>query len=391
MQAKNDITDFLDLFRQACIAGEFIRLTLGKPAKSNVDIQNVYIRPIEIKKQLMLSFVFRHATKDITKNFSIDDAIVQVKSLVGYVFFHAVLFTARNDIQLLFNKKHIPRLLTGKATQSVLRGLSHDRMKKRLIETEGNIWMQKLGITNKKFEVIPKMHDKYRQINKYVELIDPMLDPIKSGSRFDVADMGSGKGYLTFSLYEHLVNNRKMDARIAGVEMRDELVKSCNKIAADTGFKNLTFIKSSIADFKAEGLDMLIALHACDTATDDAIFKGIVSEARYIVVAPCCHKQVRKAMQPPENLEPALKHGIFAERQAELITDALRALMLEKFGYKTKVFEFISTEHTPKNVMITGVKTGKIVNKVALSEQIHALKKIYGIESHYLEELIEGY
>jgi hypothetical protein len=391
MQAKNDIAGFLDLFKQSFMAGDFLKLTLGKPVKSASKFQNVYVRPVEIKKQLMLSFVFRHDTKDITKNFSIDDAIIQLKSIIGKDFFHAILFTAKHDIQLLFNNKHIPRLLTSKATQSVLHEFSHDRIKKRLIKAENNIWLQKLGITNKKFEVIPKMQDKFRQINKYVELIDGMLDDIKSGSRFDVADMGSGKGYLTFSLYEHLVNNRKMDARIAGVEMRDELVKSCNKIAADTGFKNLTFIKSSIADFKVEGLNMLIALHACDTATDDAIFKGIVSEARYIVVAPCCHKQVRKAMQPPENLEPALKHGIFAERQAELITDALRALMLEKFGYKTKVFEFISTEHTPKNVMITGVKTGKIVNKVALSEQIHALKKIYGIESHYLEELIEGY
>ncbi len=390
MQAKKDIAGFLDLFKQSFVAGDFLKLTLGKPVKSASKFQNVYVRPVVIKKQLMLSFVFRYENKDVTKNFLIDDAIIQLKSIIGKDFFHAILFTAKHDIQLLFNNKHIPRLLTSKATQSVLHEFSHDRIKKRLIKAEENIWLQKSGITNKQFEVIPKMQDKFRQINKYVELIDGMLGRIQPGSSFSVADMGSGKGYLTFSLYDYLVNNRKIDARITGVEMRDDLVDSCNKIASDTGFNNLSFIKSNIVDFEAEGLDMLIALHACDTATDDAIFKGIVANARYIIVAPCCHKQVRRVMQSPEDLEPALKHGIFAERQAELITDALRALMLEKFGYKTKVFEFVSTEHTPKNVMITGVKTCKIVNKVALSEQIHALKKFYGIESHYLEELLEG-
>lgn len=235
------------------------------------------------------------------------------------------------------------------------------------------------------------MQDKYRQINKYVELVDAMLGDDDFSAPFRVADMGSGKGYLTFGLYDHLVNNRKIEAQITGVEMRKELVETCNRIARGADFTHLQFIHSNINDFDVAGYKMLIALHACDTATDDAIFQGIVAGAKFIVVAPCCQKQVRKSMQPPDNLKPILRHGIFAERQAELITDALRALILEKYGYQTKVFEFISTEHTPKNLMIFGVKSDKIVDKNRISSQIHEIKSFYGVENHYLEDLLMSY
>lgn len=391
MNTNDPLTDFLDHFQNAFAEGQFVKMTLGKPPKAKSDLKNVYVRPVAIKNQLMLSFVFRYVTRDVTKNFVAGEAMEQLKALLGQDFLHAILFTGHHDIQLAFNKKRIPRLVFSKATQSLLQDVSHDREKHRLINTEGNIWLQQLGITNKNFEVLPKMQDKYRQINKYVELIDSMLGESKPGRKIRVADMGSGKGYLTFSLYDHLLNNRKMDVSVTGVEMRDELVRICNRIAAEAGFDNLKFIKSNIVDFDAVEIDMLIALHACDTATDEAIFEGITGQAEYIVVAPCCHKQVRKVMQPPEELTPVLKHGIFAERQAELITDALRALLMEKYGYKTKVFEFISTEHTPKNVMIVGVKSGENVDKVAISNQIHSIKTFYGIEKHHLEYLLAGY
>jgi hypothetical protein len=391
MHTNDPLSGFLDHFQSAFAEGQLVKMTLGKPPKAKSELKNVYVRPVAIKMQLMLSFVYRYETRDVTVNFNVDEATEQLKTLLGREFLHAIIFTVHHDLQLAFNKKRVPRLIVSEATQSLLQDVSHDREKHRLIKTEGNIWLQQLGITNKNFEVVPKMQDKFRQINKYVELIDAMIDENKSGKIFRVADMGSGKGYLTFSLYDHLVNNRKMDVRITGVEMRDDLVIKCNRIAKEAGFDHLHFVKSNIADFDASEPDMLIALHACDTATDDAIFRGITGQAGYIVVAPCCHKQVRKAMQPPDELKPMLKHGIFAGRQAELITDALRALIMERYGYKTKVFEFISTEHTPKNIMIAGVKTSENVDKVTISKQIHKIKILYGIEKHHLEELLAGY
>ena len=382
---------FLEKFSDSVKSGIFIKITLGKPTKSAGDLKNLYVRPVEIKGERLISMLYRHQTKDITKNYLLRDAILVLSDLIGEMFLHATLFTQSADIQLIYNKKRIPSLLIGKPTLSLLQPLTHDHQKSRLIKAEANVYLQQLGVTNANFEVLPKMNDKFRQINKFVELIDSMLDGWKLPPKIRVSDMGSGKGYLTFALYDHLVNNLKVDAEISGVELREDLVNGCNTIAQSAGFKNLHFHKSSIQDYDAAGSDMLIALHACDTATDDAIAKGIIAGAGFIVVAPCCHKQVRNSMNPEGIHKTILKHGIFFERQAELLTDALRALILEKNGYKTRVFEFISTEHTPKNVMIVGVKKKQIVNKSEISEQIQQLKEMYGIEYHYLERLMDTY
>ncbi len=382
---------FLDKFNNSLESGIFIKMTLSKPTSSAGDLKNLFIRPVQIKSEFLISYLYRHQTKDITKNYPAREASQVLSGLLGDKFLHATLFTQSNDIQLLYNKKRVPGLLLGKPTLSLLQPHTHDHQKSRLIKAQGNLYLQQLGITNDNFSVSPKMNDKFRQINKFVELIDSMLDYRKLPSKIRVTDMGSGKGYLTFSLYDHLVNNLKLEAEVVGVEMRGDLVSQCNEIARNIGFTNLNFRKSNIQEYDATGTDMLIALHACDTATDDAIAKGIITGSEFIIVAPCCHKQVRNAMNPEGTLKSLLKHGIFLERQAEMLTDALRSLILENHGYKTRVFEFISTEHTPKNVMIVGVKKKQIVNNSEILQQIQQLKAMYGIEYHYLEGLLQVY
>lgn len=269
--------------------------------------------------------------------------------------------------------------------------LSHDRIKQRLINPEGKKYLTSLGITNQQFRVIPAMNSKFRQINKFIEIISSVLPKTPPEKEFNVTDMGSGKGYLTFALYDYLVNTLKYPAKITGIEMREDLVKKCNQISGASSFNGLDFKKSTIGEYNLPATDMLIALHACDTATDDAIFKGIKSRAKYIIVAPCCHKQVRKSMNPGPELQPILKHGIYLERQAELLTDGIRGLIMEKYGYKIKSLEFISTEHTPKNVMIIAVKSHQNVNKDKISYRISELKRMFGIDYHHLETLMEGY
>jgi hypothetical protein len=200
--------------------------------------------------------------------------------------------------------------------------------------------------------------------------------------------MGSGKGYLTFALYDYLTHTLKKDATITGIEMREDLVNKCNQIATNSHYQNLKFEKGTIQETVLPAVDMLIALHACDTATDDAIFKGIKANAKVIICAPCCHKQIRKQMAPENELKSITKHGILLERQAEIVTDSIRALILEAQGYKTKVFEFIATEHTPKNVLIVGTKTNRTeTEKQENLEKIAGLKKLFNIKSHYLETL----
>jgi hypothetical protein len=202
--------------------------------------------------------------------------------------------------------------------------------------------------------------------------------------------MGSGKGYLTFALYDYLVNQLKLNPTIIGVEYRKELVEKCNSIASESGFKKLTFNEGSIENADFPPADILIALHACDTATDEAIFRGIRSNAKVIVCAPCCHKQVRKEMQPENEISEITKHGILEERLAEILTDSIRSLILEAYGYKTKVFEFISTDHTPKNILIVGVKENNTPTPIeSFLVQIQKLKTLFGLKFHFLEKLME--
>jgi hypothetical protein len=232
------------------------------------------------------------------------------------------------------------------------------------------------------------MTAKFRQINKYIEVLDAEFKNLNLPEDAVIMDMGSGKGYLTFALYDYFVNVLKTKVNITGVEFRKELVAYCNSIATACSYKGLHFTEGSIESTELKKADVLIALHACDTATDEAIWKGITAGASLIVVAPCCHKQIRKQFNVHNEMEPLLKHGILEERQAELITDGLRALIMEDCGYKTKVFEFISTEHTPKNMMITGVKKSDTNSKKDIPEMIHNIKKSYGIEYHHLEKLL---
>ena len=171
--------------------------------------------------------------------------------------------------------------------------------------------------------------------------------------------------------------------------MRKELVDTCNQIAQKANFTQLNFITGSIDTAELSKVDMLIALHACDTATDQAIYRGIKADAKVIICAPCCHKQVRKSMKPKNDISAITRFGILEERQAEILTDTIRALILEVFGYKTKVFEFISTEHTPKNVLIVGVKTEQTeAAKSKAFGKIKNLKSLFNLEYHELEKLM---
>jgi hypothetical protein len=179
-----------------------------------------------------------------------------------------------------------------------------------------------------------------------------------------------------------------MEVKITGIELRKELVDFCNETANKCGFENLKFEDKPIEEYSSK-IDVLIALHACDTATDDAIGKGIGSQAHLIITAPCCHKQIRQQLKGTEQESPMLKYGIFKERQFEMVTDTIRALILEKNQYNAKVFEFVSNEHTRKNVMLVGQKSNKRPDSKTIEEKIEALKKDYCIQYHYLEKILD--
>jgi len=390
MPSEENINRLLSLLNESSGNSTLIKLTLSNKRLKASDLNNVFIRPVVIRDQALLQFTYRHSTKDLTSNLSLEEAAVQIEKLLNETFLNADLFTAAADYTLLSNKKGNSRLLKKSASSTELPLYRHDKLKRRLIPTENNIYLRELGVLTNDWKVKAGMEDKFRQINRYVELVEDVLRNAALPGHFSIADMGSGKGYLTFALYDHLSRNSGASFSITGVELRQALVDTCNNIAKKAGFDHLHFITGSIAETKLTETNVLIALHACDTATDEAIYRGITSGAEVIMVAPCCHKQIRKQINPPNVLKEITRYGIFEERQAETLTDTIRALIMEAWGYKTSVAEFISTEHTPKNVMLSGLrKKVRTSPDPAVVKKISGLKQQFGIKYHHLEQLLD--
>lgn len=369
-----------------------MKLAVSKPTAAAGELKSVDVRQILVKRELKLSFTYHNRTNDIVKNYTADESAQLLADMLQTQFTSAKLFTTQEDIVLIktssgFEVRHIPPSQTQKAA------LSHDRAKKRLIQGANNSYLHALGVTDVRGNVHQNMQDKFRQINKYVEILDGLLKRLPSSDDLQVVDMGSGKGYLTFALYDHLVNHLGKQATIVGVEYRAELVKQCNDVAKAAGFSGLTFVQGSIAEYDCARTDIMIALHACDTATDDAIHKAVMAKASLIVVAPCCHKQIRREMtgkQPPQALDFLMKFGTYMERLAEMVTDGMRAQLMELCGYRTNLFEFISDAHTPKNVMIVATKLpSPLSEKEAgiLRASLDKTKQRFGIAYHHLERL----
>jgi SAM-dependent methyltransferase len=377
---------FIGLLRAATGDGTLVKLTLGKPHAGTAEpsLKNLFARPVTLKSGPHLSLVWRHATRDITKNFPPAEALAQLEPLIGTTFLDAHLFTPAQAAQLeTGDDGHGHLRVKALSSAPAAAGETHDRAKAHLIPADAP-WLRALGVTDERGRPRTGMADKFRQIEKFAELLTHLLAEtnLPDDRELSVTDMGSGKGYLTFATAA-LLGSR---ARVRGIECRSELVELCNRVAREAHFSNLEFITGDITGATLPGrLDVLIALHACDTATDDALARGLAAGAALLVVAPCCQKELRPQLTAPSVLAPALRHGIFQERHAEFATDALRALLLEWTGYRTKVFEFISTEHTAKNVMIVAEKCSA-PGDAGTAKKIRAFAQFYGIRQQRLAQ-----
>jgi SAM-dependent methyltransferase len=385
---------FISILTSSIKEEDFVKLTLTKYRGAENSLNKIISRIIKLKSGIKLSLTYQYQTKEIIKNYSIDEGIASIDSLlINHEFMISRIFTLKRDVQIEYSKNNVANISFFKPTFPDPDDASiqdHDRKKTRWIKSENNLYLTALGVTNKQGEVVRTMEKKFKQINKFIEIIHGLIksSDLKNKNQLSVVDMGSGKGYLTFSLYDFLTNTLGKKAQVTGVENRLNLVEFCNSTAKLIEFENLHFKYGDIKGYEAEQIDITMALHACDTATDDAIFKGIKSSSSLIILAPCCHKQIRKEINPASNLKELLKFGILLERQSEIVTDGLRALLLELHGYETQVFEFVSPEHTSKNIMIVGIKNKREINKAHILNQINEIKKIYGIKFHYLELLL---
>lgn len=377
---SSDREHFDRLLSDAILGGTLVKLTLGKPSGKEPGLENLFVRPVSLKSGQKYAFVWRHATKDVTKNYGAQEAVNLLGQMIEIDFLDAHLFGTTQNAQLETGSES-PRLSVKAATKSKAPISGNDRAKKRSIDATAP-WLRALGVTGGHGKPVASMVDKFRQIEKFAEILGHLVieAPLPKEGILRVFDMGCGKGYLTFAACE-LLGSR---AEVVGVEARQELVDFCNKTAAEHGFgPRLAFRKGSISDTDVDGANVLIALHACDTATDDALSKAIKADTTLVIVAPCCQKEIRPQVIPPPVLSASLKHGIFEERHAEFATDALRALLLEWSGYKTRVIEFISTEHTAKNLMITAIKT-RVPGDPEAADRIRGLAAFYGIRRQSL-------
>ncbi len=371
---------FLVLLREAAVGRTLEKLTLGKPSGKDSTLKNLFVRPVALKSGSRLAVVWRHKTRDVTKNYSAEEALHLLEPMIGTDFLDAHLFTEKHSAQLETGYAN-PRLRVKALHKEPVAPKGNDRQKFHAIDPRA-LWLRALGVTDERGKPQAAMADKFRQIENFADILGHLLREIqpKDGLRLRVFDMGCGKGYLTFAMAD-LLGDR---AEIVGVEVRADLVQLCNRISDEVGFGGcLTFREGSIAESDVGSADVLVALHACDTATDDALAKGVAAQAALLVVAPCCQKELRPQLVAPGVLSAALKHGIFEERQAEFVTDALRAELLSWAGYRTRVIEFISTEHTAKNIMITAVR-GRPEGDGDTASRIREFAAFYGIRRQAL-------
>ncbi len=382
---------FLDAVQQALETHSFERLILSQYKGEMQQLEKMTFRVIELQQQPILNVLYRHKTQDVTKNYPISDAMQIIAEHLACCK-QGNLFASTQDVQLKRNKKKDLLTITQKtatAKNEARAAQAHDRSKHRFVEQE-SVFLKHLGITDAQGQIIPSMARKWKQINKFVEIFSGALTQLPNQDQaLHVVDFGSGKGYLTFALYDYLA--KQQVPFVTGVELNEKMVQFCQHVAEASGFKQLDFFQGDVRTYQPERLDVMIALHACDVATDFAIHTGIRLNAQMIMCAPCCHKELRPQLKSPEVLKPMLHFGIHAGQQAEMLTDTIRALLLKAYGYETKVFEFVALEHTSKNKMILATKRADFVAPDAtVLAQIEALKNMYGIQKHSLELLLNN-
>ena len=392
MADDSDKTAFLQAMRESLAAETFLKAALSKYHGPG-EAARCMVSRVLLKDAAHLRLITRQGTQEVTQNFEPEAGLAHLAGQIGRDYLSATLFTAREDVSLVYSRKKVPRLTRSKPALTEAPSPKHNRAKAYLVDV-ASPYLAQLGVTHTEKpgnppEVKASMYGKYRQICRFVEILDQLLavSPLKDAAAPRIVDIGSGKGYLTFALHEHLRRLGKRPETL-GLEANAGLVAQCTSIAAACKIDDLTFEATRAEDRKHGGLDILIALHACDTATDDAIHLGLTGNASLIVCAPCCqHEIAPQLVAPASPIEGLLKFGLLKQRQADLVTDAARALLLEAQGYEVRIIEFVSSEHSAKNLLIAAVRSNA-VDRRAAAAQYEQLAAFAGFTEQRLARLL---
>ena len=340
------------------------------------DFIKIKVRPVMIRDSLYFQ-VSRYTDKQVFhENMTAEDALETLSGWILHDFRQAQIRMQDEMVTVLVSKKGKATVKSKKAACIETQNLEHNRKKQYIIE-EGTAvpFMIDLGVMTESGKIIRTRYDKYRQINRFLEFIEDILPELPTDRTVHIIDFGCGKSYLTFAMYYYLKVLKHYDIRITGLNLKQKVIEDCQALADRYGYDGLQFLCGDIADYNGtDEVDMVVTLHACDTATDYALYKAVKWHASVILSVPCCQHELNRKMQC-ETLSGAFQYGLIKERTAALMTDAMRGQLLEMKGYKTQLLEFIDMEHTPKNILIRGVKSKGLLPKAARKQQMENYQK----------------
>lgn len=338
---------------------DFIFAIISNPREKD-GTTKIKIRPLKKKGQLLFQCEEYRNNQAFHKNLEPDEAAEYVEDQMT-AFKQLQMETVKMKYQILVSKKGKMTIQKKRQTGRTKEiDFSHNRSKNYILK-EGRIvpFLQDLGVMTLTGEIARTKFDKFRQINRFLEFVEDILPQLPKEREITILDFGCGKSYLTFAMYYYLHELKGYDIRIIGLDLKTDVINECNQLAVKYGYHKLKFLEGNIADYTgAEEVDMVVTLHACDTATDFALSKAVGWKAKVILSVPCCQHEVNRQMKN-EVLAPLFSYGLIKERMAALVTDAMRAEYLKREGYDTQILEFIDMEHTPKNILIRAVYTGK--------------------------------
>jgi hypothetical protein len=378
------------LLADAFVSGDCLSLVLSKPRRGAVvPFTKVSVRPVIVQKRPTYQFAYQSLRKETHENHGAAAAGLKAMELLLHAFENAHLFTPKADVEIRASGKEAFRVREAPASRTTV-DLNHDRPKEHLIpEGVPCAFLAEIGVMNREGRVLAAKYNKFRQINRFLELVEDVIEKLPKERTLQIYDFGSGKSYLTFALHHLLTQLRDYDVQIIGIDRNPDIVADCMRIATHLRCRGLEFRTGDIGTVEASGdVDMVVSLHACDTATDDALAQAVRWETPVIFAVPCCQHELSLSIKN-EHLQPITQHGILHDRFAALATDALRAAALQICGWQTRIVEFIDLEHTPKNLLIRAVRqsTNEAQQQAAIAEY-HRFKEFLGLERPYLERVL---
>ena len=374
------------VFEDIFSGGRLIKMIFSDRRKKSQECQKALIRPVTIGGQLLFQVEYTWEKKVTHENLSAEEAVSRSLSLIGEQFKQINVFLEGEDMQILASKPETPRISRKTGTKKQ-ESLAHNKKKNYIIpDGEPCDFLIRLGVMDREGRVFKKHYGKFRQINRYLEIVEdvfPSLPVYPDGRPLRIIDFGCGKAYLTFAIYYYPKVLKQRNVEIIGLDLKTDVIEFCSKVASDLRYEGLQFLMGDIADYTSDHADMVVTLHACDTATDYALINAVSWNTRVILSVPCCQHELFSQIRS-EVHQPMLKHGILKDRLTEYLTDGLRGLKLEACGYDVAMIEFTSLEHTARNIMIKAVKSPAIGKQASwkaarAQQQYEALRDFYQV------------